>query len=465
MSFPIAYLNTVTVPQGGTNVFTGSGQDYRFTLSSIGMGSEVTIILTSQQTGQQLQIGAGNVTGISPVYTFVFNNKAYVLAGNTVYFSAVNQPTLWNDPNGTGNSYLTLGDYFGSPQNLVAAAPYQGKLVFFARYSAQIWVTNADPTQWSLAQILQNIGTNAPLSVQNMGDLDVLFLADSGIRSLRVRDSSLNAFVNDMGSPVDALITALNGNNSAACGIIEPTSGRYWCFIQGTIFVFSYFPTNKILAWGTYLPTYQSTMYASATTYPVGLTVTYTVTVGYKYHWTKGANDVSITDGTTTLKASGYIVPVGTTLTMTGTANTAAVTATLYEATPFTPTKFVTLAGRVYCRDANQFYLYGGASGTLYDYAQGIAATTWLDMDKPGTLKKAKGLDSAFNGNFNLALGMDYQSEVLKSMYAGSQVTFQKGGIDCSTDGFHVQLQVSTLDNNAASMASLVFHYELGQEK
>ncbi len=39
----------------------------------------------------------------------------------------------------------------------------------------------------------------------------------------------------------------------AACSLVD-TAGRYWLFLKDTIYVLSYYPTNKIVAWGTYVP-------------------------------------------------------------------------------------------------------------------------------------------------------------------------------------------------------------------
>lgn len=460
------YLSHLSPPSGGVNSFAGSGMTYTFTLASVKAGSEVTIFLTDNATGTQTQIGYGNVTGTSPTFAFVFNNKTYVLVGATVYMSAIAQPEVWNDVNGIGNSYLSLGDSFGSPQSLVASSPYQGKLAFFSRYSTQIWIVDADPTRWALLQVLKNIGTVAPLSVQSLGDLDVLFLSDTGIRSLRARDNTLNAYVTDMGSPIDTLVTATNGSNETACAIVEPATNRYWCNIGGTIYVLSFFPANKILAWSTYLATFDTAMAASASTYPVGKTVTYTVVSGRKYYWTKGANEVSVTDGTTTLTASGYITAAGALLTVTGTLAAAAVSCTLTELTPFNPIKFATHNGRVYARDDSRFYLYGGSTNQTYDYSQGVCDTTWLDLSKPATRKKAQGLDAAFSGNFQFLVGLDYLNPtIVKQIVATQQVTFHRGGMPVQGECFHFKLQAKTLDNNPATLSSLIFHYHMAEEK
>ena len=90
----------------------------------------------------------------------------------------------------------------------------------------------------------------------------MLYLNDSGVRSLRVRDSSGNAFVSDIGSPIDmliqsSLVSGTTSSNAAACSVVEPGTGRGWEYLNGTIYVLSFYPSNQIVAWGTYSPSSQ----------------------------------------------------------------------------------------------------------------------------------------------------------------------------------------------------------------
>jgi hypothetical protein len=237
-------------------------------------------------------VGKGDVTGVNFTFLSTFDRKVYGLSGTSVYFSSIDLPSIWNDPNSLGNGFAALTDYCGSPESLVAIAPYQGRLVFLSRRTSQIWVIDADPGNWDLQQTLQGIGTTAALSVQPLGDLDVLLLSDSGIRSLRVRDSSLNAFVNDLGSPIDELVQASIRATSfaivaAACGIVEPTSNRYWCYLNGVIYVLSYFPSNKIVAWTTYTPSYEKLLQPASIVFDGSKHITYSgLVVGHSYIWT-----------------------------------------------------------------------------------------------------------------------------------------------------------------------------------
>ena len=371
-------ITTATSLAGGTAGSNGQGGEFTFTVGGTWTNSDsITLTFTDLVTGLQTQIGAGNVSAIIPNYCFTFSKKVYVLSGPTTYFSEVNVPTSFNNPNGSGNGFVQMSNFYSNPESLVAIAPYQGRLVFFSRTTTQIWIVDANPLNWSLQQTLQNIGTFAPLSVQPLGDLDVMFLSDSGIRSLRARDNTLNAFVNDLGSPIDQLIqTSLeNGtgnniippgltynvnaytvptlpntnyifiaglyevryqiggasvvnvvpgqvvnfttdntgvfiiftvfthkpitgvvflastiglSNALACAVVEPESGRYWCYLNGTIYVLSYYPNNKIIGWSTYLPTYDFVVAPF-------LTASVASTTEIDLTWTSAMGDLTVT--------------------------------------------------------------------------------------------------------------------------------------------------------------------------
>lgn len=246
---------------GGEADVTGTGQKWNVTWSGAlpAAGSKFTLVMTDGVTAVQNQVGAGDATGITPTFCFTYNNKVYILAGTDVLFSAVGEPTVWNDPLAVGNGYVSMANQTKIPEELVAIATYQGRLAFFANQNVQLWQIDSDPDNWVLQQVLLNIGTIAKLSVQSMGDLDVVFLADTGFRSLKVRDLNLNAFVDDIGSPVDSLIQTSIGDDprgqaTSASAVVEPTSGRYWCHVKDTIYVLSYYPSSKVLAWSTYEP-------------------------------------------------------------------------------------------------------------------------------------------------------------------------------------------------------------------
>lgn len=225
------------------------------------LGDYFAVILTNEGNGVQYTVGYGDITGKVPTYCFTYGNRMYLLVDSSFYFSALQEPEVFNDPNGVGNGFVTTSNFYGAPEDLVSVGHYQGKLAFLSQQTIQIWQPNADPTLFSLSQVLPNIGTFARNSTQSIGDLDLLFLHTTGIRSLRARETSLSAFVVDIGSPIDDLIKTklaecTDDEKANAVSVIESSTNSYWLFIKDKIYVLSYYPTAKIIAWSTFDATY-----------------------------------------------------------------------------------------------------------------------------------------------------------------------------------------------------------------
>jgi len=476
----IPLLPTETAFDGGVLAIAGQGQSDTITISGNWLTEDsLSITLFDTLTGLPTLIGAGEASGIHPNYCFTFTQKEYVLSGAVAYFSAVGDPTTWNDVSGTLlNGYVAMSDYYASPETLVAIAPYQGRLVFFARRVTQIWIVDAQPTNWELSQVLDNIGTMAPLSVRNIGDLDVFFLSDTGIRSVRARDITLNAFVNDLGSPIDQLIqTAMEAVTptqlAAACGVVEPTSNRYWLYLNGVIYVFSYFPSSKVQAWSTYSPIYESLINAPAANYTASV-VTYTgLTIGATYTWTPGAHEVS-TSGAGAMTSAGTFVAATTSLVVNGSGAAVTFTGVLNRVVTFVPSKFVVYNGQIYVRandavNGDTILVYGGPSNVSYDYSVCTATQPWFDLDDPSVRKTATAIDYALKGMWQLFGSMDYAGVQaggsLQAIDLSGQPSFQNGEVPFSDDGYHIQLSASTTLNTAATLSSLVFHFEVDEAK
>lgn len=403
----MAAINTTCVPMtGGVAAVAAVGEDYQFTFGGAwATGDKWTVSLTDGSSGVVRQVGAGEVSGVVPNFAFTYANKVYVLSASTVYFSAVGNATIWNDPNATGDSFVTMSNWWAAPENLSAIAPYQGRLAFFSRRSCQIWIIAANPASWQLVQLLANIGTLAPASVQALGDLDVLFLSDTGIRSLRVRDSSLNAYVNDIGSPVDDFVqTNLSGgtptSNSTACSVVEPSSNRYWLYLNGVIYVLSYFPSSKIIAWSTYSPTYNG----DANTF-----------VPQKFVVYNGQVYVLATSGGNTVVLQ-----------------------------------------------------YGGSSNAALDACTATLQTPFLDAKTPGTEKQSTGIEVACTGSWTVSACMNiYNPTDFVTVVTDSVPSFDKGRVPFNDRGTHFSLMATTTDTLAGgpTLSSLIWHYEIEEEK
>jgi len=179
------------------------------------------------------------------------------LSDSLLHYSGVNDPTEFNNSS-VGAGFINLSNNASGSESLQAMASYYSNLAVFAKEAIQIWFVSADDAQNSQIQVLNNTGTISPQSVIEFGDNDVFYLSESGIRSLRARDSSNAAFVGDIGNPIDdTILTAIASDRDAAINaqaILDPKNGRYLIAIGSTVFVFSYFPSSKVSAWSTYEP-------------------------------------------------------------------------------------------------------------------------------------------------------------------------------------------------------------------
>jgi hypothetical protein len=187
-------------------------------------------------------------------YVRTYATKVYSVMGKNLFFSAVKDPTNWTT--GTGAGFINLSMQDADGESLVTLEIYYDKLAIFSSEATQLWSVDPDPLQNVLDQVLRGAGCVSPLAAHQYGSGDVLYLSQTGIRSLRARDASNAAAVSDIGSPIDpniqALYTTNPGSFQGAKALIEPIVGRFWMLFPDQIYVLSYFPGPKITAWSRY---------------------------------------------------------------------------------------------------------------------------------------------------------------------------------------------------------------------
>jgi hypothetical protein len=254
---------------GGVSAQAAVSQKATFVIGgSFAPGLKVSFVVTPNldPTGA-IYFGSNRVTNTKPSCALTFKTKAHLTSGSSLFFSGVNQPTRWNE-GGVGAGFINMSNNSGGNEVLTGLALYQGQLAAFARRSIQIWQIDTDPANNRQGQVISNTGALSSNSIVSIGEIDVFYLSDSGIRSVRARDASNAAVVNDVGTPIDSIILAelagMTDAQKAACpAIIEPIDGRYWIAIGSKIFVFSYFPNSQVAAWSTYEPGFAVSKFAT----------------------------------------------------------------------------------------------------------------------------------------------------------------------------------------------------------
>lgn len=158
---------------------------------------------------------------------------------NTVTWSDTLTTHLWTG--GSAGSLNLLGVWPSGGDEVVALAAHNGKLIIFGRKQTLIYTGAATPSTMTLEDSLTNIGCVARDSVQNTGE-DIIFLSDSGVRSLtrtiQERSAPLRSLSHNVHNDVQAYITADTMDNvkagyspeDAFYVITFPASSITYCF-------------------------------------------------------------------------------------------------------------------------------------------------------------------------------------------------------------------------------------------
>jgi hypothetical protein len=216
---------------------------------------------------QTVTSGGASISSGQQAGSYIYSNKYAIhsLEESTWRWCAVGDPTEWTGGVGgatinsaPGAGFQVLSNHARNSEELMAMSTYYENMAILAQDCIQIWFSDPDPLLIQLVQVLNNTGTIAGKSVIAIGDSDVFYLARSGIRSLKSRDSSNAAYIGDIGNSIDSIIISAVQEDDAdgrnACGILDPRSGRYYLALGLKVYVFSYFPSSKVSAWSVYEP-------------------------------------------------------------------------------------------------------------------------------------------------------------------------------------------------------------------
>ena len=112
----------------------------------------------------------------------------------TLYFSALLDGTNL----ATGDSgYLSLVDVFPNGDEIVGLAAHNGFLIIFGRRNIAVYANPIDVTRLELVDLVANVGCIARDSIVNTGT-DVMFLSDTGVRSIARVIQEKSAPINDI---------------------------------------------------------------------------------------------------------------------------------------------------------------------------------------------------------------------------------------------------------------------------
>jgi len=333
----------------------------------------------------------------------VYKEKVYGVNGRTLYYSAINDPTVWRDPSpdhdgnveANHSGYTNLGAQDADSENMISMEVYYDKMALFSTLSCQLWFLDPDETKNQYYQTLRDAGTIAPASVRQYVANDVYFLGNHGIRSLRARDLTMTAAVADVGSPLDPVIQDLLAIRGAVWGawqtmaLLVPRTGRIWFTFGDRIYVLSNYASPNISAWSVYYPGFNIDIQG----------VTF---------------------------ADPYLILRGVT---------------------------------------GQLYRFGSSGDRIYDSCPVTVLTPFLSFDKPATFKFYQGFDAICTSDAPQAwsVQMSYDPTVPVTPY--DQIclidgpTILDGRIPISGRGTHVQMKLTHAAPGKATLAKLFIHY------
>lgn len=332
-------------------------------------------------------------------------SKMYAIDGANLRFSAVKDPLNWTTGTGAGIIDVTTEDQGAG--DLVGIEEYYSMLALFGRTSIQLWAMDPDPALNTFQQVLGNIGLVAPNAVSRYGNGDVLFLSHTGIRSLRARDSSNSAVLNDIGSPVDALVqekrrTLVPADVAYIRALVDPLSGRFWLIWKNQAIVLSLFPNSKVSAWSTF---------------DFGSVIDYATVAGSRVALRIGNNVYVYGAG-----AGDGVNPFD----------------------PNTP------------------------SGDLvgdYDDTELQVQTHYIDLGKPATQKRWTGIDVACSGVWEIEANPDPQApNAWVKIATVTRSTFGQDRIPVDMHGTHIAFRLTNRDAGPARLGALAAHFDIGDE-
>lgn len=346
-------------------------------------------------------VAATEISGGVGTAVVTHKTKIYAVNGRNLKFTAVNNPS---DYAGVGSGTIDVTAQEAGSTELVGIEQYYSYLVLLARNAVQIWQMDTDPNNNALVQVLGNIGLVAPDAAAKYGNGDVLFLSDTGIRSIRARDSSNAAVLNDLGSPVDPRIAQKRAELTQAAAekikaIVDPLSGHFWLVWGTEVFVLAYYPNSRVTAWSTFEPP---------------ITVDYTTIANSRVAFRSGNG----------LFVYGSVPPSGN---------------------PFDPNTPV------------------GTSAALYDGSTVEVELPPIDVGKPATDKEWQALDVACEGTWQIFANPDPSQPgawTLIGTVAGT--TYGLGAIPVGMRSTHLSLRFVSTSAGLSRLSRVVVHYEDG---
>lgn len=209
--------------------------------------------------------GRSSAMGVS---AFVHKERIWSPANSLWRYCKLTDPTDWTDADASsGAGFINVSSDSEGTERLVGACAYGTQAAVASRNNIWLYNLSTDAEEFSFAQAIENTGSLASRAMIGYGNLDVFYLDDSGIRSLKAKQLSSDAYADDVGAAIDPFLqehldTLTDGEVSRAVAAMEPRDRRYWLAVGNRIYVYSNFPRSEIAAWTFYEPGFSVTDFA-----------------------------------------------------------------------------------------------------------------------------------------------------------------------------------------------------------
>lgn len=179
--------------------------------------------------------------------------RVWVTDGTVISYSDLLIP--YNFDSGSGGTLDMKGVWVYGMDSIVAVHAFNGHLVIFGNHNITIYSGPDDPSTMSLVEQINGVGCIARDSIQNTGT-DILFLSDTGVRSLQRTIQEKSMPLNDVSkNNRDFLLTyALSETKNLIRSVYHQPEGFYLLTFPTTGVTFC-FDTRRRLQDGSYRTT------------------------------------------------------------------------------------------------------------------------------------------------------------------------------------------------------------------
>lgn len=169
-------------------------------------------------------------------------SKVVALAAQKVFaadediapYSATVNPLDWTTAEDAGYLPIGMNTHGANPTRVLAL--YRGNLVAFNSAGFQMWQVDPDPELMNFLDAIP-VGSTYHLAAQPVKN-DLIFLTESGVRSVGIAGGSSNLKAGDIGDPVDPLVTTkLRAGAYTPKSIFHPGLGQYWLWFGAEVLV------------------------------------------------------------------------------------------------------------------------------------------------------------------------------------------------------------------------------------